>query len=80
MEKFEIKVHATMKEKKKHNLTSVRIADRVSDETSEVFALFTGLIGSLRDCNKIFDINGRRFKVRVDSAGTVKVTPIKKTE
>ena len=51
------------------------ISDTVSDETSSGFALLTGLISHLRNCVKVFEINGKKFTVHIDSKGKVDVTP-----
>ena len=68
----------TMDEKKMDNLFSGELSEKVSEETSSVFALWTGLIGRLRNVQKTFETNGKRFSIQVDSKGEVTIKPIKR--
>lgn len=60
-----------MTKKKDKNLFD--ISDTVSDETSSAYALLTGLISNLRNSVRMYQINGKKYTVRVDSEGKVDV-------
>ena len=67
---------AVMSKKKSKDVPAFDLSETVSNETSSVCALLTGLLKSVRGCQRTFEINGRRFRVDVDVSGTAKTTEL----